>query len=125
MRVPPPWAINRSRSSEGAAGVPEGAGIGPGVISGAAGVGNAGVCIGRKVMVVVRFRVFRMDFAKLSIDWVEMVEIVDWVLLICLVERQAVVIRRRMARDTIVVMFVFFIVFSIYCKGNKLGESVQ
>ena len=76
-------------------------------------------------MVVVVLWVFWMLFAKLSIDWVVQVLIVCWVLLICLVERQAVVIRRRMARNTIVVMFVFFIVFSIYCKGNKLGESVQ
>ena len=60
MMVPPPWAISRSRRSAGAAGVWEGAGIGPGVTSGAAGLGYAGVCIGRKVMVVVVFRVFRM-----------------------------------------------------------------
>ena len=82
MMVPPPLAISRSRSSTGAAGVWDGAGIGLGVISGAAGLGNAGVCIGRKVMVVVVFRVFRMLFAKLSIDWVVMVLVVDWVLLI-------------------------------------------
>ena len=82
MRVPPPWAISRSRRSAGAAGTAEGAGIGLGVISGAAGVGNAGVCIGRKVMVVVVFRVFRMLFARLSIDWVVMLVDVDWVLLI-------------------------------------------
>ena len=55
--------------------------IGVGV-SGAAGFWNPGVCIGRKVMVVVVLRVFRMDFARLSIDWVVMVEDVDWVLLI-------------------------------------------
>ena len=65
--------------SDGAAGVWEGAGIGPGVISGAAGLWNPGVCIGRKVMVVVRFRVFRMLFARLSIDWVVMVVVSFWV----------------------------------------------
>ena len=117
MRVPPPWAISRSRRSAGAAGAPEGAGIGPGAISGAAGAGNAGVCIGRKVMVVVVFRVFRMLFAKLSIDWVVMAEVDCWVLLICLVERQAVVIRSMMAIVTARVMFVFFMVLIIYCKA--------
>ena len=125
MRVPPPWAISRSRSSAGAAGAPEGAGIGLGVISGAAGLGYTGVCIGRKVMVVVVFLLFRMDCMVLSIDWVEMVE-VDWcVLLICLVERQAVVIRSIMVMATMWGMFVFFMVFIIYCKGNKSKESVQ
>ena len=102
MMVPPPWAISRSRSSAGAAGVWDGVGIGLGVISGAAGLGNAGVCIGRKVMVVVVFRVFRMDCMVLSIDWVVMLEMVDWVLLICLLERQLMVIRSMMARDGII-----------------------
>ena len=82
MMVPPPWAISRSRSSAGAAGVWDGAGIGPGVISGAAGLGNAGAGIGRKVMVVVVFRRFRMDWAVLSIDCIRLLEMVDWVLLI-------------------------------------------
>ena len=68
--------------SDGAAGVWEGAGIGPGVISGVVGTGNAGAGIGRKVMVVVVFLVFRMLFARLSIDWVVLVVVVDWVLLI-------------------------------------------
>ena len=125
MRVPPPWAISRSRSSAGAAGVPEGAGIGPGVISGAAGLGNAGVCIGRKVMVVVAFLLFRMLWAVLSIDCIRLLEMVDWVLLICFALRQAVVIRSMMAMATMWGMFVFFMVFLIYCKGNKSKESVQ
>ena len=125
MMVPPPCCRSRSRSSAGAAGVSEGAGIGPGVISGAAGVGNAGVCIGRKVMVVVVFRVFRMDCMVLSIDWVVILEMEDWVQLICLLERQDMVIRSMMAIDTVRVMFVFFMVFIIYCKGNKSKESVQ
>ena len=99
MMVPPPWAMSRSRSSDGAAGVWNGAGIGLGVISGAAGLGNAGVCIGRKVMVVVVFLLSRMLFARLSIDWVVLVVVVDWVLHICLVLRQAVVIRSMMATD--------------------------
>ena len=125
MMVPPPCCRSRSRSSEVAAGVPEGAIIGLGVISGAAGAGNAGVCIGRKVMVVVVFRRFRMDCMVLSIDWVVMLVDDCWVLLICLVERQAVVIRRMMAMATMWGMFVLFIVFLIYCKGNKSKESVQ
>ena len=111
--------------SDGAAGVWEGACIGLGVISGAAGVGNAGVCIGRKVMVVVVFRVFRMLLARLSIDWVVMLVDVDWVLLICLMERQDMVIRSMMATGTIIGSFVFFMVLIIYCKGNKSKESVQ
>ena len=125
MMVPPPWAISRSRRSAGAAGTAEGAGIGPGVILGAAGLGNAGVCIGRKVMVVVVFRVFRMLCAALSIVWVKLLEMVDWVLLICFALRQLMVIRSMMAIDTVRVMFVFFMVHIIYCKGNKSKESVQ
>ena len=125
MMVPPPWAISRSRSSAGAAGTAEGAGIGPGVISGAAGLGNAGAGIGRKVMVVVAFRLFRMLCAALSIVCVKVLEMVDWVLLICLVERQAVVIRSIMVMATMWGMFAFFMVFIIYCKGNKSKESVQ
>ena len=117
MMVPPPRAISRSRSSEGAAGVPKGAGIGPGVILGAAGAGHAGVCIGRKVMAVVRFQVFWMLCMVLSIDWVVMVVVVDWVLLICLVERQAVVIRSIMMMATMWGMFVFFMVHTVYCKA--------
>lgn len=54
-----------------------------------------------------------------------MQEMVDWVLLICLVERQAVVIRSIMVMATMWGMFVFFMVFIIYCKGNKSKESVQ
>ena len=123
--VPPPWAISRSRSSAGAAGVPEGAGIGLGVISGAAGLGYTGVCIGRKVMVVVLFRVFRMLWAVLSIDCIRLLEMVDWVLLICLLLRQDMVIRSMMAIDTVRVMFVFFMVHTVYCKGNKSEECVQ
>ena len=99
MMVPPPWAISRSRSSDGAAGTAEGAGIGLGVISGAAGTVDAGVCIGRKVMLVVVFLVFRMLFARLFIDWVVLVVVVDWVLLICFALRQAVVIRSMMATN--------------------------
>ena len=125
MRVPPPCCRSRFRSSAGAEGTAECAGIGLGVISGAAGLGNAGVCIGRMVMVVVVFRVFRMDFARLSIDCFRVLLVVDWVLLICFVLRQDMVIRRRMAIDTVRVMFVFFMVFIIYCKGNKSKESVQ
>ena len=71
MRVPPPWAMRASARSW----------IGAGT-SGAAGLWNPGVCIGRKVMVVVVLRVFRMDFAKLSIDWVVLVVVDCWVLLI-------------------------------------------
>ena len=71
MRVPPPWAMRASAISWTGAGTSDVVGfIGPG----------AG--IGRKVMVVVVLRVFRMLFARLSIDWVVMVEDVDWVLLI-------------------------------------------
>ena len=76
-------------------------------------------------MVVVAFRVFRMDFAKLSIDWVVMAEVDCWVLLICFVERQAVVIRSMMATGTIIGSFVFFMVLIIYCKCNTFGKSVQ
>ena len=76
-------------------------------------------------MVVVVFRRFRMDCMVLSIDWVVMLVDDCWVLLICLVERQAVVIRRMMAMATMWGMFVLFIVFLIYCKGNKSKESVQ
>ena len=76
-------------------------------------------------MVVVVFRRFRMDCMVLSIDWVVMLEMVDWVLLICLAERQAVVIRSMMAIDTVRVMFVFFMVHTVYCKGNKSEECVQ
>ena len=93
--------------------------------SGAAGLGNAGVCIGRKVMVVVVLLLFRMDCMVLSIDCIRLLEMVDWVLLICLVERQAVVIRSMMVMATMWGMFVFFMVFLIYCKGNKSKESVQ
>ena len=125
MMVPPPWAISRSRRSAGAAETAEGAGIGLGATSGAAGFNGPGAGIGRKVMVVVVFQRFRMDWVVLSIDWVEMLVDVDWVLLICFVLRQAVVIRSMMAIDTVRVMFAFFMVFIIYCKGNKLGDSVQ
>ena len=71
MRVPPPWAMRASARSW----------IGAGT-SGAVCAGNAGAGIGRKVMAVVVLRVFRMLFARLSIDWVVLVEDVDWVLLI-------------------------------------------
>ena len=71
IRVPPPWAMRASVRFW----------IGAG-ISGVAGFWNPGVCIGRKVMVVVVFLLFRMLFAMLSIDWVVMLEDVDWVLLI-------------------------------------------
>ena len=114
IRVPPPWAMRASVRFW----------IGAG-ISGVAGFWNPGVCIGRKVMVVVVFRRFRMDCMVLSIDWVVMVEVDCWVLLICLVERQAVVIRSIMVMATMWGMFVFFMVLSIYCKGNKSKESVQ
>ena len=114
MRVPPPWAMRASARSW----------IGAG-ISDAAGAGNAGAGIGRKVMVVVVFWRFRMDWAVLSIDWVEMLVDVDWVLLICFALRQAVVIRSMMAMATMWGMFVFFMVLIIYCKGNKSKESVQ
>ena len=102
MMVPPPCCRSRSRSSAGAAGVPEGAGIGLGVISGAAGFIGPGAGIGRMVMVVVVFRRFRMDFARLSIVCVVLVVVALWVLLICFVERQAVVIRSMMATDGII-----------------------
>ena len=92
-------------------------GIGPGVISGAAGAGNAGVCIGRKVMVVVVLRLFRMLCAVLSIVCVRVLEMVDWVLLICLLERQLMVIRSMMATDGIIGLIVFFMVLIIYCKA--------
>ena len=93
--------------------------------SGAEGPGNAGVCIGRKVMVVVVFRVFRMLFARLSIDWVVMLEDVDWVLLICFMLRQLMVIRSIMAMATMWGMFVFFMVHVLCSKGNTFGKSVQ
>ena len=35
------------------------------------------------------------------------------------------VIRSMMAIDTVRVMFVFFMVHTVYCKGNKSGECVQ
>ena len=76
-------------------------------------------------MVVVVFLLFRMLFARLSIDWVEVLVMVDWVLLICLVERQLMVIRSMMVMATMWGMFVFFMVLIIYCKGNKSKESVQ
>ena len=76
-------------------------------------------------MVVVVLRVFRMDFAKLSIDWVVLVVVDCWVLLICFVLRQLMVIRSIMVMATMWGMFVFFMVFLIYCKGNKSKESVQ
>ena len=106
MRVPPPWAMSASARSW----------IGAGT-SGAAGAGNAGVCIGRKVMVVVVLWVFWMLFARLSIDWVVQVLIDCWVLLICLVERQDMVIRSMMATGTIIGSVVFFMVLIIYCKA--------
>ena len=106
MRVPPPWAMSASARFW----------IGAGT-SGVAGAGNAGVCIGRKVMVVVVLLLFRMDCMVLSIDWVVMLEVADWVLLICLVERQAVVIRSMMATDGIIGLIVFFMVLIIYCKA--------
>jgi len=101
------------------------AGIGPGAISGAVGLVNAGVCIGRKVMVVVVFRVFRMLCTALSIDCVKLLEMVDWVLLVCLVERQLMVIRSMMVMATMRVVFVFFMVLTIYSKGNNFERSVQ
>ena len=94
--------MRRSRSSAGAAGVPEGAGIGLGVISGAAGFIGPGAGIGRKVMVVVVFRVFRMLFARLSIVCDRVLLVVDRVLLICFVLRQLMVIRSMMATDGII-----------------------
>lgn len=107
------------------AGISEGAGIGPEVISGVAGLGKPGVCIGRKVIRMVVFRLFRMLCAALSMVCVRLLEIVDWVLLVCLVERQDMVIRSMMATVVVRVMFLFFMVCSIYSKGNTFGESVQ
>ena len=84
-----------------------------------------GAGIGRKVMVVVVLRVFRMLFAKLSIDWVVLVVVDCWVLLICFVLRQLMVIRSIMVMATMWGMFVFFMVHTVYCKCNTFGKSVQ
>ena len=61
----------------------------------------------------------------LSIDALLIVVLLE-VLLICWrVLRQAVAIGRRMAMDTMRVMFVFFIVVIFNSKGNTFGKSVQ
>ena len=81
-------------------------------------MGNAGAGIGRKVMVVVVFRLFRMLLARLSIDWVVMLEMVDWVLLICLVERQAVMRSAHMRSAGMWFFMVFFFVLVLCSKDN-------
>ena len=76
-------------------------------------------------MVVVVFREFRMLWAVLSIVCVRVLEMVDWVLLICFVLRQLMVIRSMAMMATIGVVFVLFMVCTVYCKGNKSKECVQ
>ena len=114
MMVPPPWAMRASARSWTGAGT-----------SGAVGFIRPGAGIGRKVMVVVVFWRFRMDCMVLSIDCVVMLVVMDWVLLICLVERQVVVIRSIMVMATMWGMFVFFMVHVLCSKGNTFGKSVQ
>ena len=123
--VPPPCSMRAAARSWIGAGISEGAGIGPGAISGVAGLGSPGVCIGRKVIRVVVFRLFRMLCAALSIVCVRLLEIVFWVLLVCLVERQEMVIRSMMATAVVRVMLLFFMVVVFDSKGNTFGESVQ
>ena len=61
----------------------------------------------------------------LSIDALLMVVLLELLLVCWRVLRQAVAIGRRMAMDTMRVMFVFFIVVIFNSKGNTFGESVQ
>lgn len=76
-----------------------------------------GVCIGSTVMVVVLRCCDIRRCAMLSIDALLIVVLLE-VLLVCWrVLRQAVAIGRRMARDTMRVMFVFFMVVFIYSKA--------
>jgi hypothetical protein len=107
-----------------------------GVISGAAGPsgagasgdgigGNAGVCIGRKVMLVVFWWVDIRRWAVLSIDALLMVVDVVCELLVCLVLRQLSIIGRNRPMATVRVMFVFFMVVVFDSKGNNFKESVQ
>ena len=76
-------------------------------------------------MVVVIFREFRMLCAALSMVFVRLLEMVDWVLLVCLVERQEMVIRSMMTTVVVRGMFLFFMVVVFDSKGNTFGKSVQ
>ena len=73
----------------------------------------------------VVFRLFRMLCAALSMVCVRLLEMVFWVLLICFVERQEMVIRSMMAIGRKMVMFLFFMVVVFDSKGNTFGKSVQ
>lgn len=84
-----------------------------------------GVYIGRKVIVVVfRWAAIRR-FAMLSVWAAVIVVLVCWVLLCWREVRQLSIIGRMIPSAMRDVMFVFFIVVLIYCKGNTSGESVQ
>ena len=85
MMVPPPWVISWVMISWDCAGA-SGDGI----------EGNAGVCIGRNVMVVVFRWVDIRCWVVLSISFWEMDVAVDWAVVMCLVLWQAG-IRRAIA----------------------------
>ena len=78
MMVPPPWFISREIISWDVAWA-----------SGVCIRGNAGVCIGRNVMVVVFRWVDIRCWVVLSISFWEMDVAVDWVVVMCLVLWQA------------------------------------
>ena len=106
MRVPPPCSMRAFAMSWIGAGRLEVVGIGRSELSGVVGLSCPGVCIGRKVMAVVTFRLFRILCAALSIVCDRKLEVVDWKLLICLVERQADIRRVMTARIATWVVFV-------------------
>ena len=114
MMVPPPCSIRAFTMSWTGAGIPEGAGIGPAGLSGVAGLSCPGVCIGRKVMVVVVFRVFRMLCAALSIFWEVMVVVDLLVLERCLLLRQPCIIRIDARTMVTLIRCVVFIVCCLF-----------
>lgn len=95
---------------------------------GASGVGNggnAGVCIGSTVIRVVRWCWDIRRWAALSIEALLIMVLLVLELVSCLWVRQAVASIMIVASDTIRGMFVFFMVYTVYCKGNTFESNVQ
>ena len=69
-------------------------------------------------MVVVFFRVFRMLCAALSMDRVQVLVVDDWVVLVCLVERQAAIRSAHISSAEMSFFMVFFIVLVLCSKDN-------
>ena len=125
MMVPPPCSMSWAMRSWTAGVISGAAGLSGAWASGKGIIGNAGVCIGRKVMLVVRWWVDIRRWAVLSIEAVVMVVLLVLELVNCLLVRQLSIIGRNKPMATMMVMFVFFMVCMVYCKCNTFGKSVQ